>query len=67
MEKLYEETCPFPKIENKNIIEVDEQSFVDKAHIVKNAGWGCSTNFHLALDKILEVLSIFSNLTNPLL
>jgi len=34
----------------------DEQSFVDKAHIVKNAGWGCSTNFHLALDKILEVL-----------
>ena len=34
----------------------DEQSFVEKAHIVKNAGWGTNTNFHLALDKIIEVL-----------
>jgi len=34
----------------------DEQSFVEKAHIVKNAGWGTSTNFHLALDKIIDVL-----------
>ena len=34
----------------------DEQGFVEKAHIVKNAGCGTSTNFHLALDKIIEVL-----------
>ena len=34
----------------------DEQSFVEKCHIVRNSGWGTNTNFHMALDKIIEVL-----------
>ena len=34
----------------------DNMSFVEKVRTVKSASWGCSTDFYLALDKIIEVL-----------
>jgi hypothetical protein len=32
------------------------KDFVDKAKKVKKAPWGCNTDFHLAIDKIIECL-----------
>ena len=34
----------------------DSMSFVEKAKTVKKSSWGTNTDFHLALDKILQVL-----------
>ena len=34
----------------------DGMSFVEKAKTVRKSSWGTNTNFHLALDKILQVL-----------
>lgn len=32
------------------------QTFVDKVLTLREANWGCNTDFHAALDKIIEVL-----------
>ena len=32
------------------------KDFVEKAKKLKNAQWGCNTDFHLAIDKIIECL-----------
>lgn len=34
----------------------DKMTFAQKVHVVKNASWGGSTDFHLALDKVIEIL-----------
>ena len=34
----------------------DSQTFVEKARIVKRSAWGTNTDFHLAIDKIINVL-----------
>jgi len=36
--------------------EIDQMTFVDKVKAVRKADWGMNTDFHLALDKILEAL-----------
>ena len=40
-----------------------EETFVEKVNILREANWGCNTDFYLALDKIIEVL--IANNTNP--
>ena len=33
----------------------DSQTFVEKARIVRGSAWGMNTDFHLAIDKIINV------------
>ena len=34
----------------------DSQTFVEKARVVRHASWGMNTDFHLAIDNIIDVL-----------
>lgn len=44
---------------NPTWINLDEcKDFVDEVHKVRNAGWGMNTNFHKAMDLILDQIKI---------
>ena len=50
---------PFEDLEIRDLFWITNNpndTFVKKVKQVKQSGWGSSTNFHLAIDKILEVI-----------